>query len=69
MQEKENQKVVYISLSPFTQILNMKNIPKKKKKNSDQPTQGLQIAEIALISLKLGNRSIISQIISMGRLD
>ena len=38
MQEKENQKVVFISLSPFTKILNMKNIPKKKK-NPDQPTQ------------------------------
>ena len=32
MQEKEDQKVVFVSLSPFTQILNMKNIPKKKTK-------------------------------------
>ena len=33
MQEKKDQKVVFVSLSPFTQILNMKNIlPKKKKK-------------------------------------
>ena len=33
MQEKEDQKVVFVSLSlsPFTQILNMKNIPNKKK--------------------------------------
>ena len=34
MQEKQNQKVVFVSLSPFTQILNMKNvkdIPKKIK--------------------------------------
>ena len=39
MQDNEDQKVVFVSLSPFTQILNMKNIPKKKKKNPDQPTQ------------------------------
>ena len=32
MQEKEDQKVTF--LSPFTQILNMKNIPKKKKKKT-----------------------------------
>ena len=32
MQENEDQKVVFVSLSSFAQILNMKNIPKKKKK-------------------------------------
>ena len=31
MQENEDQKVVFVSLSSFAQILNMKNIPKKKK--------------------------------------
>ena len=37
MQEKEDKKVTF--LSPLTQIFNMKKIPKKKKKNLDQPSQ------------------------------
>ena len=48
MQEKEDQKVVFVSLSPFTQILNVKNIPKKKNKNPDQPTQDHWLNETSL---------------------
>ena len=66
MQEKENQKVVFISLSIHT---NLEHEEHTQKKKPYQPTQGLQTAEITLISLKLGNRSTISQIISTGRLD
>ena len=58
--------MVFISLSIHTNLEHEEHTKKKKK---NQPTQGLQTAEIALISLKLGNRSTISQIISAGRLD
>ena len=45
MQEKENQKVVFVSPSIHT------NLEHEEHTKKNQPTQGLQTAEIALISL------------------
>ena len=39
MQEKEDQKVVFVSLSLHKNLEHDKHTKKKKKKNPDQPTQ------------------------------